>query len=386
MSKLNDSISPSRYSRHKLISGWDQQRIAAAKILVVGAGALGNEVIKLLALLGAGHLTVVDFDTIEITNLTRSVLFREEDICQNKADVAARRAVEINPDLTVLPLNADIAWDVGLGVVRSMDIVIGCLDSIRARLIINRACLLAGVPWIDGGIEMNAAQSTYYCGVDAACYECGMSEEMWDQQNLRHSCSGLKNVTTEDPVPTTAPIASITAGYMVQQALAVLHSEHSASVESKAIYLTFDPPELGVQLLSKNPNCLAHEFWEDIQMYPQSASKTTPRSLLAAFGLESGSVELGFDLLRLMRCLSCGDSEQVMLPLERCDTTITTCPHCGSDSRVSETLHQINSESGLFDTPLSVLCIPEYQVLEVSADSAIHVQITGEWPPDRAGT
>src|SRR5215472_7394542 len=92
-----------RYSRLRLISWWRQERLAAARVLVVGAGALGNEVIKNLALVGAGTVYVIDFDTVEPSNLSRSVLFRAEDGGQAKAVVAAWRARELNPDITLIP-------------------------------------------------------------------------------------------------------------------------------------------------------------------------------------------------------------------------------------------------------------------------------------------
>ena len=83
-----------RYSRLRLIAWWEQEKLAAARILVVGAGALGNEVLKNLALLGVGFVYVVDFDEIEESNLTRSVLFRKRDCGRPKA-TAARRTVAI---------------------------------------------------------------------------------------------------------------------------------------------------------------------------------------------------------------------------------------------------------------------------------------------------
>ena len=81
-----------RYARHRLVDGWDQDKIARASVMVVGAGAIGNEVIKLLALYGVGHVLIVDFDTVELSNLSRSLLFREADIGRAKAVVAAERA------------------------------------------------------------------------------------------------------------------------------------------------------------------------------------------------------------------------------------------------------------------------------------------------------
>ena len=86
-----------RYSRLRLISWWRQDLLAAARVLVVGAGALGNEAIKNLALLGVGTVYVIDLDTVEPSNLARSVLFRAEDGGQAKAVVAARRCARSTP-------------------------------------------------------------------------------------------------------------------------------------------------------------------------------------------------------------------------------------------------------------------------------------------------
>src|SRR5687768_295716 len=97
-------ISDDRYSRLRLIAWWDQEKLRRAKILVVGAGALGNEVLKNLALLGIGEVWVVDFDDIEDSNLTRSVLFRARDRGKNKAVAAADMVRDINPDTRITPL------------------------------------------------------------------------------------------------------------------------------------------------------------------------------------------------------------------------------------------------------------------------------------------
>ncbi|MDB5324887.1 MAG: UBA/THIF-type binding protein, partial [Phycisphaerales bacterium] len=78
-----------RFDRFKLIGWWDQRRLSEAKVLVIGAGALGNEIIKNLALLGVGHVVIADKDTIENSNLSRSVLYRADDTGQMKATTAA---------------------------------------------------------------------------------------------------------------------------------------------------------------------------------------------------------------------------------------------------------------------------------------------------------
>src|SRR6478752_5335883 len=116
--------SSDRYSALRRISSWNHDRIRNASILVAGAGALGNEVLKNLALLGIGHIVVVDFDRVEISNLSRSVLFRETNEGESKAATAASALRLLNPDVEVSIINGDVSWEVGLGVFRRMDVMI----------------------------------------------------------------------------------------------------------------------------------------------------------------------------------------------------------------------------------------------------------------------
>ncbi|MBI4708275.1 MAG: ThiF family adenylyltransferase [Candidatus Omnitrophica bacterium] len=88
--KITDTATD-RYATFGFISWWDQEKIRNAKVMVAGAGALGNEVLKNLALMGIGHIFIVDFDTIEAANLTRSILFKEKDNGRKKAEVAASK-------------------------------------------------------------------------------------------------------------------------------------------------------------------------------------------------------------------------------------------------------------------------------------------------------
>ena len=127
-------------STFQLMSWWKKEVVREAKVMVVGAGALGNEVIKNLTLLNIGYIFIVDFDIIEYSNLSRSILFRESDCNHKKCEVAEKRIKEINPNIKVQTLDGDISADVGLGIFRRMDVIIGCLDNRLARLFLNRAC------------------------------------------------------------------------------------------------------------------------------------------------------------------------------------------------------------------------------------------------------
>ena len=112
-----------------------QNQVKTARVMVVGCGALGNEVLKNLVLMGVEHLVVVDFDIVEIGNLTRSVLFNIEDARarRRKVDVVAERLSSMNPAVEIKTIFGDVTYDVGLGLVRSVDVVIGCVDSRWAR-------------------------------------------------------------------------------------------------------------------------------------------------------------------------------------------------------------------------------------------------------------
>ena len=102
-----------RFSRFELISWWDQERMRKAKVLVIGAGALGNEIVKNCALLGIGNVLVADLDAVENSNLSRSVLFRAGDNGAPKAATACRSARDIFPEMNIHPFIGNIVHDLG---------------------------------------------------------------------------------------------------------------------------------------------------------------------------------------------------------------------------------------------------------------------------------
>ena len=208
-----------------LLSWFRKERVKNARVLVAGAGALGNEVVKNLALFGVGHIYVVDFDRIEISNLTRSVLFREEDAFSHsfKADIVAKRAREINPQIEVTPIVGNLFSEVGFGIYRSVDVIIGCLDSRLARYLLNRMAMRAGKSWIDGSIEnLTGAVKVYTPGL--SCYECGLSREEFNNIMLRTGCADVVRTQTEHGRIATTPIsASIIGAMQVQEAMKIIH-------------------------------------------------------------------------------------------------------------------------------------------------------------------
>jgi len=186
-----------RFSRLRLIPWWDQSKIADCRLLVVGAGALGNEILKNAALLGFRNVVVIDLDRIEESNLSRTVLYRQADVGEFKAEVAARAYRSLAPDAGVRGLGINVLNDCGLGLFEWSDVIIAGLDNREARLWINRSAWKVNRPWIDGAIEgINGVVRVFLPGT-APCYECTLGEVDWALLEKRLSC----NLLALDPAP-----------------------------------------------------------------------------------------------------------------------------------------------------------------------------------------
>lgn len=223
----------------QLMSWWDAESVRKSSVMVVGAGALGNEVLKNLALMNIGHILTVDFDTVEYANLSRSVLFRESDsdARRNKCEVAAERIRQLNPNVRVMALHGDIMIDIGLGVFRRMDAIIGCLDNRLARLMINRQAFRIGKSWIDGAIENLSGQMVVY-KPGTSCYECQLSDSEWANIRERMGCPDVaRRNYAAGKIPTTPISASIIGALQVQEALKLIHHNDKQSTAGEIFRL-----------------------------------------------------------------------------------------------------------------------------------------------------
>lgn len=257
---------------YTLLSWFKKDKVKNARVLVAGAGALGNEVVKNLALFGVGNIYVVDFDTIEISNLTRSVLFREKDAYSHayKAQIVAERAMEINPQIKVVPIVGNLFSEVGFGLYQSVDVIIGCLDSHIARYLLNRLAMRAGKTWIDGSIEnLTGVVKVYTPGVN--CYECGLSREAFNNIMLRTGCADVVRTQNKAGRVATTPIsASIIGAMQVQEAMKIIHASDEEPVPFKTLegkMLRYEGMTNSVNIYryaSWKKSCPAHERWDDV--------------------------------------------------------------------------------------------------------------------------
>ena len=353
-----------RLGTFEFISWWEREKVQKARVLVVGAGALGNDVIKNLALMGVGHIYIVDFDTIEAANLSRSVLFRETDNNRSKAEVAAARAKSLNPNIHVQYLNGDVTTQLGLGVFRRMDVVIGCLDNREARLAVNRFCYWMGKPWVDGAIQELLGLARVFVPGQGACYECTLTEQALRDLSLRYSCPLLarQNVLL-GKVPTTPTIASIIGGIQSQEALKLING---MPVEpGKVIHYNGMVNEMHTTAYVPREDCESHWTYGEVTELPARAEHTTLQELLRMARADLGAeavIELDQELIIALKCPVCHIVEQTLKPLSAVSFEAGHCPTCGT-LRETEMTHVITGEEDFLQHSLARVGVPPLHIL-----------------------
>ena len=171
-----------RYSRHLLLNEFGeeaQERLLAAHALVIGAGGLGSSALLYLASSGMGRITVCDGDRVDLTNLQRQVVHRQESIGMPKAASAAATLRSINPEIRIEPLEERAGPERLAQLVRGADVVLDCSDNFATRHALNRACVAARKPLVSGaGIRFDGQVAVFDLRHgEAPCYNCLFAED-----------------------------------------------------------------------------------------------------------------------------------------------------------------------------------------------------------------
>jgi len=379
-----------------LLSWFKKDKVKNARVLVAGAGALGNEVVKDLALFGVGHIYVVDFDQIEISNLTRSVLFREEDAYNHsyKAEIVAKRAMEINPQIKVTPIVGNLFSEVGFGLYRAVDVVIGCLDSRMARYLLNRLCMRAGKTWIDGSIEnLTGAVKVYTPGIN--CYECGLSREEFNIIMLRTGCADVVRAQTSAGRVATTPIsASIIGAMQVQEAMKIIHLDSDDNSQFKTLQgkmLRYEGMTNSMNIYkysSWKKNCPAHEQWQDIvdgkELSATMSVKDALKYLKSLLGVKALEINMRNNKF-IDKIVSDRPEKEydVMIPESKLDEYINKDTELRKLSYRTlfhkSFFENIDSDFPYKDLTLQQIGIPQFDVIQVATEKGqFFVELTGD--------
>ena len=176
----------SRYSRHIKLNAVGiegQEKLKAAKVLVIGAGGLGCPVLQYLTAAGVGILGIVDGDTIEESNLQRQILFNQTDLKKSKAKTAALKLKSQNKHVNFKVTDKDVNKENIIQLIRNFDIVVDCTDNFPARYLINDACILENKPVVFGAIHQFDGQVSVFNYQDGPSYRCIFPEAPSDIPN-----------------------------------------------------------------------------------------------------------------------------------------------------------------------------------------------------------
>jgi len=164
-----------RYSRHLIMPevGMDGQlKLKRAKVLMVGSGGLGAPLGLYLAAAGVGRLGIVDFDTVDFTNLQRQVVFGTSDVGRKKLEAARERLSNLNPEIRIDTFETRLTSDNALDILRDYDIVVDGTDNFPTRYLVNDACVLLGKPNVYGSIFRFEGQASIFGYPGGPCYRC----------------------------------------------------------------------------------------------------------------------------------------------------------------------------------------------------------------------
>lgn len=226
-----------RYSRQIVIpqiQASGQERIGNAKVLCIGAGGLGSPALMYLAAAGVGTIGIVDFDTVDETNLHRQVLFGQSDIGKKKVDVAKSKIEESNPLVSVTTYPVRINPSNVLEIMAGYDIVIDATDNFATRYLINDAAVLLNKPYVWGSVNRFDGQAAVFWSSLGPCYRClhpeppapGTVQNCADAGVLGVLCASIASIQVNEVIKAITGIGELQIGkLMIYEALEAEHSK-----------------------------------------------------------------------------------------------------------------------------------------------------------------
>lgn len=308
--------------------------IKALKILVVGAGAGGNEVLKNLLLMGFGNITIVDFDTVEDSNLSRTTLFRKEDIGKSKSLVAAERLKEMalhdNPN--IIGLHGNLMTDFGKGLFIEHDIVICCVDTQKCRAYINDWCVRTKTPFFEMGFAEYDVDICFFAPVGTMTQSNGtiieklpsddgafptfngefpvcLREEIGfgNFEEKRNSCSNYKVKDVNLAKIPTIQVSAAMAGVLVATEL-VKYLDGKDKIQNKMLLYFGLTYETMICSYERNPRCTIHDEHRKIIIHNYRQDETIGELINSLENELGGNIILSLpdDFIISGKCHICG--------------------------------------------------------------------------------
>ncbi|CNK52801.1 molybdopterin biosynthesis protein MoeB [Yersinia frederiksenii] len=234
-----------RYNRQIVLRGFDfdgQEKLNAAKVLIVGLGGLGCAAAQYLAVAGVGHLTLLDFDTVSLSNLQRQILHRDNRIGMAKVASAALTLSEMNPDVQLETIDTQLNDEQLSVVIAEHQLVLDCTDNVASREQLNRLCYAQHKPLVSGAaIRMEGQVSVFTYQENQPCYRC-LSRLFGD------------NALTCVEAGVMAPLVGIIGNLQAMEAIKLL-ADYGQVISSRLLMYDAMTAEFRSMRLAKDANC-----------------------------------------------------------------------------------------------------------------------------------
>jgi len=194
-----------RYTRQYLLPEWDetkQQRLKESRVLVAGSGGLGSPLLQYITAAGIGEITIIDCDTVEISNLNRQILFNVTDIDKPKSETAVEKLSKLNNEIIINAINTKIE-DISAAEFQNYDLFIDCLDSFRSRLYLNRKSIETSTPLLHAGVTGYSGQVSLFAPGMTPCLNCiigGETSELEDKSIMGASAGVIGSIQASEAI------------------------------------------------------------------------------------------------------------------------------------------------------------------------------------------
>jgi adenylyltransferase/sulfurtransferase len=397
--------------QNMILSQGASKLIKNVKILVVGAGAGGNEVLKNLLLMGFGNITIVDFDHIEDSNLSRTTLFRKEDIGKSKAVVAAERLTEmaLHESPNIRALHGNLMTEIGKSIFWEHDIVICCVDTQKARAYINDWCVRSNTPFFEMGFSNYDVDICFFApeggivqadgthkdklpsddgvfpkleGEFPVCLREVIGVESFDEK--RNSCSGYKVQDVNLTKIPTIQVSAAMAGVLVAMEL-IKYLDGKDTVRNKMLMFFGRTYRTDIFNYQRNPACHIHEEKTGEVISVEVEKTTTLKDFIQRISTRlNGQILLYLPESYIIsgKCHICGktieynkrhsqfwDNERWCEDCRSVNTNYEHIINYGSDTLLVPTEMSLDLPEEILTRTLSQVGIPENDVLKVLAIS-----------------
>lgn len=346
-----------RFARQRLIPGWDQGRLARSTVVVIGVGALGNEVAKNLALAGTGRLVLCDPDVVSVSNLSRTVLFSGDDTGRPKAIAAAEALRRLAPATAVEPRVGDLVSGVGLGELADADLVVGCVDTLRARVQLLGRCALVDAVLLDGGTDPSGAEIRLRAKPEEPCFGCTLSVHQRSVSDLPWSCA--EPLGDELPDASSITTTAVGAGWLCSAALGLIFGVVPAW---RILSIEVSAGRAETVVVTRDRECPLHRPLAGPVIASAASRESTVGEFLAGLG-DDDDPQVWNSFALPLTCRRCG-LEPVPGPVgeELAPWDVRPCPRCGAMVRQSRSTRLRDADPAL---TLADVGVPPEEIIPV---------------------